>query len=100
MWEKSTHAVVLRPRIACDIEPREPEIVGGDEFRAFEGVKTPPHRPLPDAAGEPLQVTREHLTWRVAMWLDVSSKTDRIRLPKARMNAAQARVRSTNQIDL
>ena len=75
MWEKNTRAVVLRPRIPCDIEPREPEILAGDEFRAFEGVKTPPHRPLPDAAGEPLQVTRERLTWRVALWLDVSSKT-------------------------
>ena len=28
---KNTHAVTLRPRIPCDIEPREPEILGGRE---------------------------------------------------------------------
>ena len=31
MWEKNTRAVVLRPRIPCDIEPREPEILGRRE---------------------------------------------------------------------
>ena len=28
MWEKNTRTVMLRPRIPCDIEPREPEILG------------------------------------------------------------------------
>ena len=31
MLEKNTRAVVLRPRIPCDIEPREPEIPSGRE---------------------------------------------------------------------
>ena len=31
MWEKIKHTVVLRPRITSDIEPREPEILGGSE---------------------------------------------------------------------
>ena len=29
MWEKNTHAVVLRPIISSDIEPQEPENLGG-----------------------------------------------------------------------
>ena len=44
-------------------------------FAHPDALKTHPRRPLPGAAGEPLQVTRERLTWRVALWLDVSSKT-------------------------
>ena len=72
---KNDRAVVHSANLSADTPPENQQLRGGDEFRAFEGVKTPPHRPLPDAAGEPLQVTRERLTWRVALWLDVSSKT-------------------------
>ncbi len=31
MSQKITHTVVLRPWIPCDIEPREPEILGRRE---------------------------------------------------------------------